>query len=578
MKNPEVAAVLERIADLLEIDGADRFRVNSYRKAARNVDDCAEDVAVLAAEGRLGEIDGVGKGTADRIKSYLDSGTIDVLAELEAKMPPGLPALLGIPGIGPKKVSLAWKELGVGSIDDLRAVIADGRLAGLQGMGKASVAKIAEGLAFLESSGGRTPLGVAMPIAEAFAELVRGIPGVSRVELAGSLRRGQETIGDIDILCIAKDAESAVREFTSSPQAKRVLASGETKGSITVDGGGGKELQIDLRAVPPESFGAAWQYFTGSKDHNVRIREMAVKKKWRLNEYGLFDGDKQIAGETEESIYKRLGLRCPPPEMRQDRHEFDFEGEFDELVTIDDIVSDLHMHTTASDGRHSIEEMAEAAKARGYTHIAICDHSVSATIANGLSIERMEAHIDAIRTANGKVKGIEILVGTECDILPDARMDYPDKILKQCDWVVASIHSAMGKATGKGKKTPTERTLAAIENRWVCCIGHPTGRLINQREAMEMDMAAVIAAAAENGTMLEINAHHARLDLKDLHAHQAIAAGVMLSINTDAHSVDGFNQLRYGILTARRAGARKRDVANCLSLAALRERVAHKRG
>lgn len=577
MINAEVAAVLDRIADLLEIDGADRFRVNSYRKAARNVHDHPEDVAAVAAENRLGEIEGVGKGTSERIKQYLASGTMDVLAELEARMPSGLPALLAIPGMGPKKIALAWKELGVGGMEDLKRVIASGDLEKLPGLGKTSVAKIAEGIGFLESSGGRTPLGVVMPIAEALVAFIRGIRGVHRVEIGGSLRRGQETIGDIDILCVADDPESAVKAFVVAPAVKRVLASGGTKGSITVSSGSG-ELQVDLRAVPKESFGAAWQYFTGSKDHNVRLRERAVKKKWRLNEYGLFDGEKQIAGATEEGIYKKFGLPWPPPELRQDRGEFDEGADFDGLLTVEDIVSDLHMHTVASDGRNTIEEMAAAAKARGYKYIAICDHSKSATIANGLSIERMHMHLDEIRATAERVKGIEILAGTECDILPDGSLDYPDDLLAQCDWVVASIHSAMGKGGGKGKLSPTERTLAAIANRYVCVIGHPTGRLINQRDAMDIDIGAVVEAAARTGTMLEINAHWSRLDLKDLHARQALEAGVMLSINTDAHSTDGFDMIRYGVMTARRAGAKKKDVANCLTLSALKKRIAKKRG
>lgn len=576
MINAELARVFERIADLMEIDGADGFRINSYRKASRSIDDASEDIAVLAAENRLGELAGVGKSTIERINQYLKTSKIDVLSALEAKFPPGVPALLAIPSLGPKKVALVHAKLGVNNLDDLKKVIASGALAELPGFGATSVKKINEGIEFLEKSGGRTPLGEALPIAEALAERVRKLKGVKQVELAGSMRRGSETIGDVDILCDAKDGEAVIKEFISFPEVKRVLASGETKGSVTIAIDDQREVQVDLRAVPAESFGAAWQYFTGSKEHNVRIREMAVKKGWKLNEYGLFDGEKMLAGKTEESIYKKLGLKCPPPELRLDRDEFNDDIDFESLVTLDDIRGDLHMHTVASDGRNTIEEMALAAKARGYDYIAICDHSKSSVIANGLTVERMEKHIAEIRKVDKKLDGITVLVGCECDILPNGEMDYPDDILAQCDWVVASIHSAQGPG-GSGKLSPTERTLAAISNRWVTAIGHPTGRLINKRQAMDLDIGAIAAAAAANHTMLEINASWQRLDLKDLHARQALAAGVMLTINTDSHHVEQFAQMRLGVLTARRAAAMKTQIANCLTLVKLQKQVALKR-
>jgi len=598
MINAELARIFERIADLMEIDGADGFRVNSYRRASRTLKDTPEDAAILARDGRLTELPGIGRGTADRIKQYLATGHIDVLDELEKKLPKDLPKLLDIQGMGPKKVALAHEKLGVKDLADLKRVIESGVLEKLPGLGAASVKKIADGLAFLERSADRTPLGVALPIAEAFAERVRKLQGVQRVEIAGSLRRGCETIGDIDLLCETKDAAAAVQAFVALNGVKRVLAAGDTKGSITVELHDGREVQTDLRAVPAESFGAAWQYFTGSKEHNVRLREMAVKKKWRLNEYGLFDGEESIAGKREEDIYKRLGVPCPPPELREDRGEFDppspplgrrrgpsspplakegDRGGWADLVSLDDIRGDLHVHTTASDGKCSIEEMAGAAKALGYGYLAICDHSKSSTIANGLSIERMEKHIKDIRAADERIDGIAILVGTECDILPDGSLDYPDDLLARCDWVVASIHSAMGSG-GSGKLSPTERTLAAIENKYVCAIGHPTGRLINRRAAMDLDIAAIAEAAARNGTLLEINASWQRLDLKDMHVRQALAAGAELTVNTDAHHTDQLLQMRYGVITARRGGARKSDIVNGLTLTKLRKRIEMTRG
>lgn len=576
MINAELVRALERIADLMEIDGADTFRINSYRRAARTIKDLSQDIAVVAAEGRLTDLPGIGKGTADRIRQFLETGRIDVLDELEAKFPSGLPRLLEIHGMGPKKVALTYSKLGVKDLSDLKRVIESGELASLPGLGEASVKKIAEGIRFLESSGGRTPLGRALPIAEAFAERLRKLPAVRQVELAGSLRRGAETIGDIDILCDADDGETVIRQFVEFDGVKRVLASGATKGSITVGLGKEREVQIDLRVVESESFGAALQYFTGSKEHNVRLRERAVAKKWRLNEYGLFDGEKRIAGKNEADIYRMFGLPFIPPELREDRGELDLK-KTPELVTLDDIRGDLHMHTLASDGKCSIEEMAAAAKTLGYDYIAICDHSRSSVIANGLSVERMKKHIRAIRAAAENATGIAVLVGCECDILPDGSMDYPDEILSECDWVVASIHSAMGSG-GTDKLSPTERTIAAMENRYVSAIGHPTGRLINKRAPMELDMAAVVKVAVRTHTILEINANWMRLDLKDLHVRLALEAGASVVINTDAHHTDQLPQMRYGVTTARRGGATRKDVINGLALSSLRKQIAKKRG
>jgi DNA polymerase (family 10) len=575
-KNAEIARTLERIADLMEIDGGESFRISSYRRAARTVADAAEDLADLARENRLTDLPGVGKGTADRIKQYLHTGHIDVLDELQKKFPAGVLDLLEIPNLGPKKVAAVHRQLKVSSLDDLKRAIDAGQVAELSGFGATSAKKIVEGIRFLESRGGRTPLGVALPVAEQFLEAVRSLKGVKRAEIAGSLRRGQETIGDVDIVCEAKDGAAVVKQFTSFEGVRQVLAAGNTKGSITVELSGGQELQIDLRVVEADAYGAALQYFTGSKEHNVRVREFAVKKKWRLNEYGLFDGEKRLAGKTEEGIYTKLGLPFVPPELREDRGETDPAFEPPILVTLDDIRGDLHMHTTASDGRASIEDMAEAAKQRGYDYIAICDHSKSATVANGLTVERMKRHIKAIRTANDKISGIEILVGCECDILADGTLDYPDDILADCDWVVASIHTAMGSGTAR-KHDPTQRTLAAIENRYVSAIGHPSGRLINRRAAMELDIDKIAQAAADTGTFLEVNASWQRLDLKDLHVRQALAGGVTLVIDTDAHSTDQLDQIRFGIITARRGGATKKDVLNTVTVSTLHKRIAAKR-
>jgi len=573
MINQPLASAFERLADLMEIGAESGFRVNAYRRVARFLDAYTEDIAVAAAEKRLTDLPGIGQATAQKIQEFIKTGKISLIEQWEAKFPPGLPDLLKIQGLGPKKLAAMYEKLGVGGVDDLRRVIASGALAKLPGFGAQSVKRIEEGLQFRERSGDRTPYGLALPIAESMADVIRRIPAVKRVEIAGSLRRGAETIGDVDLLCESRDGPAVVKAFVEHDGVKRVLASGDTKGSITIETEPGRELQIDLRVVPADSFGAAWQYFTGSKEHNVRLRERAVKKKWRLNEYGLFDGEKQIAGKTEESIYKKLGVPCVPPEIREDAGEFDL-GEPPELIAVKHLRGDLHTHTTASDGKNTIDEMAAAAKHAGYDYFAVTDHSRSSAIANGLSIERMTRHIDDIRAAEKRTKGIAILVGCECDILSDGSLDYPDEILAACDLVVASVHSAQR----GGKASPTQRTIKAMQNPYVTFIGHPTGRLLGKRPPMDIDMGELVRAAADTGTALEINASWQRLDLKAEHARQAIDAGVMLVINTDSHRIASLPSIRHGVVTARRGWATAENVLNTRTLRSLKSWIAKKRG
>ncbi len=557
MINGELAQAFNRIADLMEIRGTDGFRVNSYRRVARFLKSHPEDIAVAAAEKRLTKLPGIGKGIAAKIEQYVESGRIDALDELEASLPPGLPDLLRIQSLGPKKIALVHDQLGVGGLDDLKRVIESGELAELAGFGAVTAKKLAEGIAFVETSGERTPLGIALPIAEAMADAVRAIAGVGRVDIAGSLRRGDETIGDIDLLCESDSGERIVGVFTEQDGVSRVLASGKTKGAITVASERGRELQIDLRVVRTESYGAALQYFSGSKAHNVRLREIAVRNKLRLNEYGLYEGERRVAGETEESIYAALGLPFVPPEIREDRGEFDLD-ETPSLVSVGDIRGDLHLHTTASDGRCTIDEMAEEAKRLGYEYIAVTDHSRSSAIANGLSDERMLEHLETVRSADARIEGMKVFTGCECDILADGSLDYSDEILAACDVVVASIHARHT----RGRTSPTERLLRAIAHPSVHIIGHATGRLIQRRPAMDIDMAAIVGAASEHGTALEVNASWQRLDLKDLDVRRAVEAGVMLAINTDSHHVDGYGQIRLGVMTARRGWARPGNILN----------------
>lgn len=572
--NQKLADIFDEMADLLEIQGENPFRVNAHRRAARALRDLSVDVAELAARGELTSVEGIGKGIAERIEQYLKTGQIPDHQALLQQVPAGLPRLLEIPGFGPKKAAAAWKKLGVTDLDALKQAIEDGRLAKLPGFGAKSVQKIAEGIAFLERTAGRVPLGIAAPIAERLLEQVRQLPGVRRCEVAGSLRRGRETIGDVDLLCNSSRGEEVIRAFTRLEEVEKVLAAGDTKASVVVATPGAGELQVDLRVIPEKSFGAALQYFTGSKEHNVRLREMAVRRKWRLNEYGLFSGKRQLAGRDEEGIYEKLGVPCVPPEMREDRGEFEAGERAERLVRLQDIRGDLHVHTVASDGRATIEEMAEAARALGYAYLAICDHSRSSTIANGLSVERMEKHLEAIRRADKAVRGITILAGCECDILADGSLDYPDDLLAECDLVVASIHSGLG----QDRARVTRRTCRAMENPYVTIIGHPTGRLIHQREPMDIDMNEVIRQAAATGTWLEVNASWQRLDLKDVHVRQAVEAGVRLVISTDAHSTSQLEQMRYGVMTARRGWATRDDVINTRPISELRRLLRRKRG
>jgi len=574
MSNRDVVHQFNEIADLLEIKGEESFRAVSYRRAARAIEDLTEDLADIAARNELQKIPGVGKGTADRIKEYLATGKIQLHEELTCSLPSGILELLRIPGLGPKKIAVLHAQLCVGSVEELRTAILDGRVAKLRGFGQKTADKLLEGIAFLDRSAGRTPLHVARPIACTLREQVAGLPGVERVEIAGSVRRGKEMIGDLDLLCVAADGPATTAAFTRLPLVRSVLAAGDTKASVLVENPIGGEIQADLRVVPAESFGAALQYFTGSKEHNVRLREIAVKRGWKLNEYGLFEGPVALAGPDEAGIYERLGLPLIPPELREDTGEIDLR-DLPDLVDLPDLRGDLHMHTRASDGVCTIEEMALAARQRGYEYIAITDHSHSSVIANGLSVERLEKLIEEVRAANRQLagSGIVVLAGTECDICPDGTLDYPDDVLAQLDWVVASIHAAQTQDCDR----LTHRTLAAIGNPYVNCIGHPSGRLLGRREAMNIQWEKVFEAAAATGTALEISAAWLRLDLKDSHVRRAMDLGCTFVINTDAHAVDQLDQMIFGVQTARRGWATRSCILNTRPVEEVRAFVAAKR-
>jgi len=556
--NAELARIFGEIADVLDLTGANAFRVNAHRKVARLLEESGEDLAGLARTdpARLRELPGVGEGSASKIEEFVRTGRIKEHDDLLATVPAGVPALLGIPGLGPKRVRTLWQEGGVDGVGTLRAKLADGSLTGLPGMGPKTLKAIAESLAFLDTTRGRIRLGEAMPIAEAMIAHLRSAGGVKRISHAGSLRRGKETIGDVDIVASAADAAKLHAALQSAPGVAKVIASGDTKTSVRTDHG----VQVDLRTVDDAQFGAALLYFTGSKEHNVRLRERAQRMGMRLNEYGLFkeepgaEGTPQsrgavpVAARTEEEVYAALGLWFVPPELREDHGELDAHPPGD-LVDLDSIKAELHCHTTASDGTLEIAGMVEEALRRGFHTIAITDHSRSQAQANGLSIERLREHAARIReVAAHYAKRIAVLAGSEVDILADGTLDYPDDVLAGLDWVVASPHSALRAEPAAA----TERLMAAVRHPLVHVIGHPTGRIVNAREGLSPDIAALAKEAAARKVALEVNANSMRLDLRDAHVRLCVQAGCAVSINTDAHGAGDFDELRYGVATARR--------------------------
>jgi len=573
MKNTEIADIFAAIADLQEILGADRFRINSYRKASRILAELTDDVEALAETGELENVPGIGQSTARKIRQYIQTGRVEQYDELRAQVPPELPGLLEVSGLGPKTVAKLWKQGGIASVAQLsEALDADAqRLAKIEGLGEKKLQQIREALAFKQSAGGRIRLGEADELAAGLVAAVSAQKAAKRVAAAGSLRRGCETIGDIDLLCEASatGAEGIIKAFASADNVRRVLAAGKTKGSVVLEG----DVQADLRVVPKKSYGAALAYFTGSKEHNVRLRELAIKKGWKLNEYGLFDGaGKQIAGATEQSLYEALGLAFVPPELREDRGELAAaaQNKLPELLELADIRGDMHLHTRASDGANTIEEMISACRQRGYKYMCFCDHSRSQVQANGLDAERLAEHVKAIRAAGRKYKDIVVLAGCEVDIFKDGSLDFDADVLAELDFVTASAHSALSQR----RPEATRRLIKAIETPHVNCIGHPSGRLILSRAGMEIDIDEIANAAAANNVALEVNAHYWRLDLRDTHVRPAIEAGAKIIVSTDAHSTADLDYMKYGVTTARRGWARASDVINTYTPAKLKKFLA----
>ena len=570
--NAEVAAAFEELAILSEILGANVFKVNAFRKAARAVEALSgEATAMSVAE--LKELDGLGASTAAKVHEFAEKKTMSELEELRAQVPAGLKEVLAIQGIGPKTARALWIDAGVVDLASLKTAINSGAVEKLPRMGAKTIANMKEAIAFAESSRGRVRIAEALPLAERLvAELAR-LPFVERVAYAGSLRRGKETIGDIDILASSKEPAKLMETFRTRDEVAKVLASGETKTSVQTTTG----VQVDLRVVPLDRFGAALQYFTGSKEHNVALRERAIQRGFKLNEYGLFkvgadgavaEGAEPTAAREENDIYAALGLDWVEPTMREDRGEiqaFEQCAKHIAVVTLADIKAELHSHTTASDGAMSIDQLVEAALARGFHTIAITDNSKSQFQANGLDEKRLRAHIKAIHEARSRHPKIQIWAGSEVDILADGSLDYDDALLAELDWVVASPHNALKQEP----RAATDRLLKAIAHPLVHVIGHPTGRIVNGRPGLEPAMNELFAAAKEHGTALEINAHHMRLDLRDVHVKGAVDAGCMLAIDCDVHGREDFDELRYGVMTAQRGWLPKAQCLNCMDAKSL---------
>ena len=572
MKNREIAGMFDKIADALEIRGETGFKIVAYRKASRILQDMTEDVGEVARQGELETVPGIGEGLAKKILEYLETGKMMKYAEVMKDVPESLLGLLEIQGLGGKTVHLMHKELGVKDLAGLKRAIADGSLAGLPGMGEKKVENIRKGIEARERVAERISICEAARVADEVIAYLEKAPGISRVSAAGSLRRMKETVGDIDILACGKNGAEIVRYFARHPDTVRVLAAGETKGSIVVRAGE-TDRQVDLRVVDVSAYGAALLYFTGSKAHDIKLRGLAKDRGLKISEYGVFRGAKRLASREEEDCYRVLKMPWVPPEMREDRGEVELalKGRLPRLVETGDIKGDLHVHTRASDGDLSLAEVVDLARKMGYSYIAICDHSQAANYAHGLAADRLAAEIEEIEAFNRTLKGFRILKGSEVDILADGSLDFPDELLGRLDFVVAAVHSGF-------KKNVTERMLKALENPYVRTIAHPTGRLISGREGYDVDIERVIDGAARHGKALELNSYCDRLDLDELRLKKAKEKGVKITMGTDTHFADGLAMMRFGLGIARRAWLGPGDILNCLSAESLLGKTAAKTG
>jgi DNA polymerase (family X) len=572
LSNSAIAAAFDELADLYELDGAVVHRVLAYRTAAKNVRNATVSVAELTRQGRVTSLPGIGKTLEEKIQALIDTGTIPALEKLRGRIPPGLAAITRLPGVGPKRVRVMYDQLGIDSLDALRAAAESGRLRDAKGFGvkfeESVLAALASGVA--EKPEERVVLATALAVGEEVAAALRAHPAAVHVEIAGSARRLADSVKDLDIVAAATDPA----ELAAALAGVDVIDTAGSAGENAARGRTHNGLGIDLRVVEPDQFGNLLQHFTGSARHNMALREAAVRRGLHVSEYGILD---DATGETtrcatEEEVYERLGLPWIPPELREDRGELAKGFEVPRLVTVEDLRGDLHCHTTLSDGRSTLAEMARAAQARGYEYLAITDHSATHGFGDHVTPDELRRQIERVRTLDAELDGLRLLVGTETNILPDGRPDYDDDLLAELDWVVASVHTSFTMT----EATMTARMVAAIEHPWIDAIGHPTGRKISRREPYRVDVDALIEAAARTGTMLEINGAPDRRDLDDVHARAAAEAGVLLLVDSDAHGAERLEHVRWGVATARRAWLGPQHVANTRSweeFAGLRKRA-----
>ncbi len=567
--NPDIVHIFDEIADLLEIEDANPFRVRAYRNAARLVQGLSSDVKTMVEAGEdLTELPGIGDDLAKKIIEIVTTGHCSFLEKLEKQTPPALTELLKVPGLGPKRVKALWHELDVETVDQLTRAAREGRIRSVPGFGEKTETRILEALQAQIAAVPRFPIAIAAPYAAALVHYLQNIPGVRRVVVAGSFRRGKDTVGDLDILATATADSPVMERFTAYEDVAEVLSQGTTRATVILR----NKLQVDLRAVDESAYGAALHYFTGSKAHNITIRRMGQDMGLKVNEYGLFRGKERIAGETEESVYAAVGLPYIEPELRENRGEIQAAraGHLPKLVAMDDLRGDLHAHSKASDGHYSVRDMAAAAKAAGLEYLAITEHSRHLTVAHGLDPVRLRRQLDEIDALNTELDGITLLKGIEVDILEDGSLDLPDGILGDLDLVVAAVHYRFDLPRGK----QTARILKAMDSPHFTILAHPSGRLIGSREAMDVDMPRIIRHARERGCFLEINAQPERLDLVDIHARMAKEEGVLLAVNSDAHSIHDFDNLHFGLQQARRGWLEKKDVLNTRTLKELRALLA----
>lgn len=573
MKNKEIAGLLYEIAKLLDLKNENPFRVRSYEKAAQNIENLSEDVEKIIHENKLHNIPGIGKGIAQKIEEYFSKGKLEYYENLKKEFPEGLLKITSVPGIGSKTTKILYEKLGIKNINDLEIAVKSGKIRNIPHLGEKTEQNILRGIRLLHKEGKRILLSTGISLAKSILDELGKNAKIVKISPAGSLRRKKETIKDIDILCTSEKPQEVMKIFINLPQCKQILAHGETKSSIIIEG----NIQVDLRVVEPDSYGAALQYFTGSKSHNIELRELANKKGYKINEYGLFEikSDRKIAGRREKEIYEKLGLEWIPPELRESKGEIELAKIYNlpRLVEYSQIKGDLHIHSKWSDGTGSIEDIVKKAKHMGLKWIALCDHSQSLKIAHGMSPSEILRKIKVVKEFNKKSKDFKILCGTEVDILSDGSLDYKQELLEKLDFVLIAIHTGFKQE----KDRMTYRITKAMENKYVHMFAHPTGRLLGKREPYMVDMDKIIEKASQTHTFLEINAYPERLDLSDIYCYKAKEKGILMGIGTDTHILDQMEYLPLGVSVARRGWLEPKNILNTLDYEELMKLLKRKR-